>query len=109
MRRNAGFYRVLGLLSALFTFGALLTGCSSNSDDAQTLTIYSGRSEEYIAPFLAEFTAETGIKLEIRYADSAALAAQLLDEGENADGIKCVFVQLTFITITETITLTRPT
>ena len=84
MRRNAGFYRVLGLLSALFTFGALLTGCSSNSDDAQTLTIYSGRSEEYIAPFLAEFTAETGIKLEIRYADSAALAAQLLEEGENS-------------------------
>lgn len=77
-------FRTIFAFASLVLGAALLTSCSSDSQDAQTLTVYSGRSEEYIAPFLAEFTAETGIKLEVRYADSAALAAQLLEEGNNS-------------------------
>ncbi len=76
--------RVILSLLALGVAATTLTGCSSNSAEGETLTIYSGRSEEFIAPFLAEFTEQTGIQLDVRYGDSAALAAQILEEGENS-------------------------
>ena len=62
---------------------AALTGCSQESG-GERMTIYSGRSEEFIAPFFESFSAETGIELDIRYGDSAALAAQILEEGKNS-------------------------
>ena len=62
---------------------AVLNGCSA-SDKAQSLTIYSGRSENFIAPFFEEFTKQSGITLNIRYGDSSALAAQILEEGKNS-------------------------
>jgi len=78
--------------SALITvvvalFATILTGCSSSNDqatDVTELTVYSGRSEEFIAPFFAEWEAQSGIKLNIRYGDSAELAAQILEEGSNS-------------------------
>lgn len=64
---------------------ATISGCAnSTQDEEQSLTIYSGRSESFIAPFFEEFTAQTGIKLDIRYGDSSALAAQLLEESKNS-------------------------
>ena len=75
----------LGLLSALVL--SLTTGCSSNSadsDQVSELTIYSGRSENFISPFLTQWSEQTGIKLNIRYGDSAELAAQILEEGSNS-------------------------
>lgn len=68
-------------------FASLLSGCSSSNEqaaDVTELTIYSGRSEEYIAPFFAQWEAQSGIKLNIRYGDSAELAAQILEEGTNS-------------------------
>lgn len=69
--------------------GALLSACGSTSeqqslDETTELTLYSGRSEEFIAPFLAQWETESGIKLNVRYGDSAELAAQILEEGENS-------------------------
>ena len=62
-----------------------LTGCAkeTTATGEQTITIYSGRSEDLIAPLLEQFTAETGIGVEVRYSDSASLAAQILEEGDN--------------------------
>ncbi len=77
---------ILGAVAALFM--GLLAGCSSSSNEqvqgVTDLTIYSGRSEEFIAPFFAEWETQSGIKLNIRYGDSAELAAQILEEGANS-------------------------
>jgi len=73
-------------LAAALTSTALV-GCASSNDqatDVTELTIYSGRSEEFIAPFFSQWEAESGIKLNIRYGDSAELAAQILEEGSNS-------------------------
>jgi iron(III) transport system substrate-binding protein len=56
----------------------------NSSEKVEELTIYSGRSEEFIAPFFARWEKESGIKLNIRYGDSAELAAQILEEGKNS-------------------------
>jgi iron(III) transport system substrate-binding protein len=63
-----------------------LAGCAnenSTPDGAPSITIYSGRDEELVAPLLEQFTDETGIAVEVRYAGSAELAAQILEEGSN--------------------------
>ena len=50
--------------------------------EEQTLTIYSGREEEFVGALFEQFEADTGITLEVRYGDSAELAATILEEGE---------------------------
>jgi iron(III) transport system substrate-binding protein len=75
------------LLAVVALFATILMGCSSSDEQASEvteLTIYSGRSEEFIAPFFALWEAQSGIKLNIRYGDSAELAAQILEEGSNS-------------------------
>jgi iron(III) transport system substrate-binding protein len=72
---------------ALALFATILTGCSSSDEqatDVTEITVYSGRSEEFIAPFFAQWEAQSGIKLNVRYGDSAELAAQILEEGANS-------------------------
>jgi iron(III) transport system substrate-binding protein len=73
--------------AALVMLG-LVAGCSSSTNeqasDVTELTVYSGRSEEFIAPFFADWEASTGIKLNVRYGDSAELSAQILEEGSNS-------------------------
>ncbi|MEA2593797.1 MAG: iron(III) transport system substrate-binding protein [Thermomicrobiales bacterium] len=51
---------------------------------AGTVTIYSGRNEGLIGDLIAEFERETGIDAEVRYGDTAELAAQILEEGDNS-------------------------
>ena len=86
---NNALKRALKLGAATLTAiaaAASLAGCakeSTPSSGEQTITLYSGRSEELIAPLLEKFTEETGIGIEVRYAGSAELAAQILEEGSN--------------------------
>ncbi|MDP9006655.1 MAG: extracellular solute-binding protein, partial [Actinomycetota bacterium] len=48
------------------------------------LTIYSGRSEDLVAPLIAQFEGDSGIDVEVRYGDTAQLAGAILEEGENS-------------------------
>ena len=59
-------------------------GCGNSNDggDTETLTVYSGRSEELMSPLFEEFTRSTGVKVEVRQADSAELALLIDTEGE---------------------------
>ena len=77
MRRIKGIVLTLVLLLTV-------TACGIGGSDSKSLTVYSGRSEEFIGPFFTDFEAESGIKLNVRYGDSAELAAQILEEGKNS-------------------------
>src|SRR3546814_9929939 len=56
----------------------------SGEEPGGTLVIYSGRNEELVGPLVADFEEATGISVEIRYGDTAEMAAQILEEGDNS-------------------------
>ena len=63
---------------AVSTLG--LTGCSATEE---SLVLYSGRKEALVQPLLDQFTVDTGIEVEVRYAGTSETAALILEEGEN--------------------------
>ncbi len=48
------------------------------------LVVYSGRNEELVGPIIERFEEESGIDVEVRYGDTAELAATILEEGQNS-------------------------
>ncbi|MGA1114013.1 MAG: iron ABC transporter substrate-binding protein [Aquiluna sp.] len=73
--------RLRGALVLLSAASLVLTGCTPQTD---SLLVYSGRSEALIGPLVEQFEQQSGIEVEVRYAGSAELAAQLLEEGANS-------------------------
>ncbi|MFE7764102.1 iron ABC transporter substrate-binding protein [Streptomyces sp. NPDC057438] len=79
-------------ITALVAAGLLLpalAACGSDDDKStageggdSTLVIYSGRNEKLVEPLLDKLEKAVGSKVEVRYGDSAELAAQILEEGE---------------------------
>lgn len=72
----------------LLLFGALGAACgdateASDTSEGEPLVVYSGREEEYVEELLDDFENDEGIDLEVRYGDSAELAATLLEEGDS--------------------------
>jgi iron(III) transport system substrate-binding protein len=59
------------------------TGSEAQRQDV-TLTVYSGREEEFVGPLLDQFQEDESIELDVRYGDSAELAAQILEEADSS-------------------------
>ena len=68
------------------TLSFLISACGglTAEKDTESIVIYSGRSESLVGPLIEQFTADTGINVDIRYGDTAELAATLLEEGDNS-------------------------
>ena len=76
------------LLLTLLALALGVAACGDDDDgsggDANTLTVYSGRNQDLVGDLLERYQKETGVKLDIRYSDSADLAATLIEEGDNS-------------------------
>ncbi len=57
-------------------------GTDEMDEPGEPLTIYSGRNEELVSWAFDDFTAATGIEVEVRYGDTAELATTILEEGD---------------------------
>ncbi len=71
-------------LMAVVLVGCASFSASSQAEDAGSLIIYSGRSESLVRPVIEQFAQVSGIKVEVRYGNTAELAATLLEEGKNS-------------------------
>ncbi|MBD9724319.1 iron ABC transporter substrate-binding protein [Streptomyces caniscabiei] len=69
------------LLPALAACGSDDKGGSATGGDS-ALVIYSGRNEKLVKPLLDKLEKAVGSEVEVRYGDSAELAAQILEEGD---------------------------
>lgn len=69
-------------MNAFRTTLLALAALAATPVTAQQLTLYSGRGEPLVAPIIAAFTAETGIRVNVRYGGTAELAILLQEEGD---------------------------
>ncbi len=77
------------LAAAATTMSLGLTACGDDEastttgagDGASEVTVYSGREEEYVGPLVKRFEKESGTKVNIRYGETAELAATIVEEG----------------------------
>jgi iron(III) transport system substrate-binding protein len=78
MKRSLGTL-LLGLLAVVLT----IPPTTSVADDS--LVIYSGRSDKFVKPVIAEFTRQTGIKVTLHSGKSTALLNKLRIEGKRTE------------------------
>lgn len=81
---------VIGASIAVLSSVLVLSACGGGSGGGTTaaaggggsLTVYSGREEEYMAPVFDAYEKKTGTDVQVRYGDSADLALLISEEGD---------------------------
>lgn len=74
------------LVAASMLAASALAGCGGDDDSAgaDTVVVYSGRTEDLIEPILDRFSEETGIDVEVRYGNTSDLALLIDEEGDKS-------------------------
>lgn len=68
----------------LLLIGLMVGLVAPGAASAQEIVVYSGRSEALVDSLFDRFTEETGIRVLVRYGDTAELAATILEEGRRS-------------------------
>jgi len=86
--------RAIAALLMILVFGACgaadttetstFSGTGSLVEPDGVVVLYSGRTEELVAPLIEDFEEATGIDVEVRYGSSPEMAATLLTEGADS-------------------------
>lgn len=78
--------------AVVLVLAAVSMGMAACSGSDDSLLVYSGRNESLIGPVLERFEAETGIEIDVRYAGTAELAAQIAEEEDGGSTPADVFI-----------------
>lgn len=73
---------VLTGILAILALGRLLW--MDRGSNGPEVVVYSGRSQELIQPLLEEFSEQTGVRVRVRYGQTAEMASMLLEEGDRS-------------------------
>lgn len=76
-------------LGLLVVAGLVASACG---DDGESITVYSGRSDNLIQPIVDRFEDETGIDVEVNYGDTADLALLITEEAEAGRQVADVYL-----------------
>lgn len=87
--------RLTLMFVGVVSMATMLTACSTDDGiaaeetvdvaaSAGSLVVYSGRSESLVGPIIEQFAGATGIDVSVKYGETAAIAATLLEEGGNS-------------------------
>ena len=75
------------IIVAILVSASMLAACGGDEPSAQVggkITVYSGRSESLVGELLPMFTSATGIDVDIKYGETAELAALIAEEGSRS-------------------------